>query len=237
MEMTKMSRFATVVLTLIILIGLVVAASGQDGKKAEPKAKKELPADIEKITPQYTGEDRAEFVHPIRNENNKFVTIETNYGRMVAELYHDLAPAHADSFVARSADGFYDSTIFHRVVAGFMIQGGSVTANNNRKMVDYTIDAETSDAKHYEGTLSMARRPDPNSATTQFFVCLNRGRSTSSLDKTYTVFGQLISGYDTLFKIGAVECELMGREKSKPVKTILLQKAYVSDSKGNPITK
>lgn len=224
-------------LSLLLVVALLVGCAG-NGQNGDSEAKTKTitpPANIEKTTPQFTGADRATYTHPIRNELNKFVTMETNYGRMVAELYHDLAPAHADSFVARTADGFYDSTIFHRVIDGFMIQGGGYDLAGNHKPVSYSINAEFSDVLHYEGTLSAARTNDLNSASTQFFVCLGRFRSTAGLDKQYTVFGQLISGYDTLAKIGKVECKTSGREKSSPVEPVIFQKAYVSDAQGNPI--
>ncbi len=230
-----MKRIFGMAILAAMLLALVIGckSDGQNGETEVPK----LPAtDIEQITPQFTGADRATFVHPIRNSDNKIITMETNFGKMIAERYHDLSPAHADSFVARTADGFYENISFHRVVAGFMIQGGGFSTDGSRKPVSYTIPAEFNDNKHYEGTLSMARTPDPNSASTQFFVCLGRNRSTASLDKQYTVFGQLLQGYDVLEKIGAVECEITrGTEKSSPVEPVTLIKAYISDKDGNPI--
>jgi len=231
-----MTRKLALVLSLVLLMLPVIGCAGNDQSNDAKTTKKVAPADIEKGTPQYTGADRASYIHPIRNDSNKFVTLETNYGKMVAELYHDVAPAHADSFYARVADGFYNQTIFHRVIDGFMIQGGGYGVDGTYKPVKYTIPAEFSTNKHYEGTLSMARTNDPNSATTQFFVCLARNQSTASLDNKYTVFGQLISGYDTLAKIGKVKCERSPQgEMSKPVEPVILEKAYVSDAQGNPI--
>ena len=179
-----------------------------------------------------------ELEHAIRNKDNHFVTLETSMGKMTAELYHDVAPAHADSFLARVKDGFYNGTIFHRVVKDFMIQGGNPRAVS-RSEVPYSLKAEFNDLPHMDGTLSMARTPDPNSAKTQFFVCLGRNRSTEFLDGKYTNFGQLVKGYDVLHQIGAVPVEankwMGGREVSAPVETITLIKAYESDPYGNPI--
>jgi cyclophilin family peptidyl-prolyl cis-trans isomerase len=232
-----MFKKVTLAFSLLLLLTLAIGCGG-NGKNGDTESKKsEVPADLDQSTPQFTGADRASFVHPILNKSDKFVTLETNYGKMVAELYHDLAPAHADSFAARANDGFYNNTAFHRVIDNFMIQGGGFNPDGSHKPVSYTIPAEFSAAKHYEGTLSMARAPDPNSASTQFFVCLGRNRSTASLDNLYTVFGQLISGYDTLAKIGkvAVQRQPQTGEMSVPVEPVILVKAYLSDAQGNPV--
>lgn len=177
--------------------------------------------------------DPANKTHPIRNQDNPLVTLETNHGKLVLELYHDVAPAHADSFLARTNDGFYNNTIFHRVIAGFMIQGGDPTGTGTGGP-GYSIPAEFNELPHQEGTLSMARGPDPNSAGSQFFVCLARR---PNLDRQYTVFGQLIKGYDVLQKIGAVPVGPQDYgEQSRPLEEVKLIKAYASDAEGNPLS-
>jgi len=165
---------------------------------------------------------------PIRNKTNKVVTLETNYGKMVLELFHDVAPAHADSFVARTNDGFYNGLTFHRVIDGFMIQGGDPTGTGGGN-APYKLKAEFSDLPHIEGTLSMARTMDPNSASCQFFVCLGRA---AHLDRQYTIFGHLLRGYDVLHAIGKVPVG----QASRPLKDVLIAKAYLSDVDGNPLT-
>lgn len=176
----------------------------------------------------------AEKTSPIRNPKNLFVTIETDFGKMVLELYRDVAPIHADSFMARSKDGFYDGTIFHRILKNFMIQGGD-PEGTGRGGAGYFLKAEFSDLPHQDGTLSMARSTDPNSASSQFFICLGRNRSTSGLDGQYTVFGQLITGYNVLHELGSVQCVPNPgnpREVSKPVEEVVLRRAYESDAYG-----
>jgi cyclophilin family peptidyl-prolyl cis-trans isomerase len=171
----------------------------------------------------------------IRDSSNQFVTLLTNYGSMTLELDHDVAPAHADSFVSRTQEGFYDSTIFHRVIDKFMIQGGDPTGTGGGR-APYLLNAEFNELPHVEGTVSMARSTDPNSASCQFFICLERNQATASLDKKYTVFGHLIKGYDVLHKIGAVEKvpnPSNPREVSKPKEDVHLLQAYVSDPEGN----
>lgn len=174
----------------------------------------------------------------IRNPDNPFVTLETSMGKMTLELYRDVAPAHADSFAVRAAEGFYNQTIFHRVIKNFMIQGGFVQLMG-REGVKYFLPDEFSTLQHREGALSAASTGQPNSSQVQFFICLSRNPSTASLDGRYTIFGQLIKGYDVLQRIGDVPVEAskaMGGEVSSPVETVALIKAYISDAEGNPVT-
>lgn len=165
---------------------------------------------------------------PIRNKSNKIVTIETNFGKMTLELFHDVAPAHADSFVARTKDGFYNGLIFHRVIDGFMIQGGDPTGTGMGN-APYKLKAEFSDLPHVEGTLSAARTMDPNSASCQFFICLGRA---AHLDRQYTIFGQLLKGYDVLHAIGKVP----KGKADRPLTDVIMSKVYLSDTDGNPLS-
>ena len=116
-----------------------------------------------------------------------------------------------------------------------MIQGGDRTGAGR---APYLLNAEFSDLSHTEGTLSMARAMDPNSASSQFFLCLERNQKTASLDGKYTVFGHLLKGYDVLHRIGSVECvpnpERRG-EPSKPTEEVFLVRAYLSDMEGNEL--
>ena len=138
-----------------------------------------------------------------------------------------MAPNHADSFLARVEEGFYDSLIFHRVIKGFMIQGGDPTGTGTGD-AGYNLDAEFSDLQHKEGTLSMARSSNPNSASCQFFVCLGR---TAQLDGQYTIFGQLLKGYDVLHSIGSTKTAAQNR----PVDEVKILNCYASDAEGNSL--
>ena len=210
-----------------------------DSSKKEAKVKfSPVPkvGEAEKVEPaeKASFDSLAEKTSPVRNPKNKFVTIETDFGKMVLELYRDVAPIHADSFMARSKDGFYEGTIFHRVIKNFMIQGGD-PEGTGRGGAGYYLKAEFSDLPHQDGTLSMARSPDPNSASSQFFICLGRNRTTANLDGQYTVFGQLIRGYNVLHKIGNVECVPIPanpRAASRPIEEVTIRRAYESDALG-----
>ncbi len=132
--------------------------------------------------------------------------IKTTEGEMVVEFWADVAPKTVENFKALAKKGFYDGTCFHRVIKGFMIQGGDpLTKDASQEAAwgtgdpGYKIPAEFSDRSHTRGVLSMARSNDPNSAGSQFFIC--HGAPTF-LDHQYTVFGKLIKGDDVLEKIG-----------------------------------
>jgi peptidyl-prolyl cis-trans isomerase B (cyclophilin B) len=232
-----MYKRITIALVIMLLIGFQVGCSSNESKTPADTAKtkgKSMPYD----TPQYNQADLKTFTYPIRSQNDRLVTLETNKGKLVLELYRDVAPNHADSFLARVQDGFYDNTAFHRIIDHFMIQGGGVSVDGKPKTVGYHLNAEFNDLPHQEGTLSAARAADPNSASTQFFVVLERNQSTQSLDHQYTVFGQLIKGYDVLHALGSVAVgpQPYGGENSKPSESVYIVKAYASDAEGNPLT-
>ncbi|MDF1544453.1 MAG: peptidylprolyl isomerase [bacterium] len=219
---------------------LTFAAAGCSKESAEKKGEgvEKKTDSSAQVDPAMTEDTTADTLwskgFPIRNENNQFVTISTDFGDMTLELYRDVAPAHADSFVARSVEGFYDGLLFHRVINHFMIQGGDPNGNGTGN-AGYFLNAEFSALPHQDGTLSMARGPSPNSASCQFFICLGRNRSTQSLDGQYTVFGQLIKGLDVLHAIGNTPVVPSPQgENSKPAEDIYIRKAFLSDSEGNP---
>jgi peptidyl-prolyl cis-trans isomerase B (cyclophilin B) len=151
--------------------------------------------------------------------------IDTSAGSMTLEFFPDKAPGHVDNFVKLAEKGFYDGTVFHRVIKGFMIQGGCPQGTGTGGP-GYKIKAEFNDTPHVRGILSMARSQDPNSAGSQFFICHGDARF---LDKNYTAFGRLIAGDDTLDKIATAPVK-PGGEKSSPVtpvkiKSIKIQRA------------
>jgi cyclophilin family peptidyl-prolyl cis-trans isomerase len=172
----------------------------------------------------------------IRNPKNVIVTLETDLGKMVLELYRDVAPAHADSFLARCNDGFYNGTKFHRIIKTFMIQGGNPFLVGKQN-VSYYLPNELNDLNHEFGTLSMASRGAPTTAQTQFFICTDRNRSTQSLDGKYVAFGHVLKGFDVLWAISRIPVEKskQGGEESQPTKDVWLKKAYRSDAEGNPL--
>lgn len=130
--------------------------------------------------------------------------IETRFGNIELKFFPDVAPNHVNNFIELAKKGFYDGTIFHRVIPGFMIQGGdpnSKDADRSRHGTGgpgYTVKAEFNNKPHKRGTLSMARAANPDSAGSQFFICV---ADAPFLDKQYTVFGEVVSGMEVADKI------------------------------------
>lgn len=140
----------------------------------------------------------------IKKMSETTAVIETKFGNIELKFFPDVAPNHVNSFIGLAKKGFYDGTTFHRVIPGFMIQGGDPNSKNADKATHgtggpgYTVKAEFSDKPHKRGTLSMARAADPNSAGSQFFICV---ADAPFLNKQYTVFGEVVSGMDVVDKI------------------------------------
>jgi len=134
--------------------------------------------------------------------------IETKFGNMELKLFPDVAPGHVENFVKLAKSEFFDGTVFHRVIPGFMIQGGDPNSkgtdrsNHGTGGPGYSIKAEFNDKPHVRGALSMARSRDPDSAGSQFFIVVKKS---SFLDHQYTVFGEVVSGMDVADKIVSQE--------------------------------
>jgi peptidyl-prolyl cis-trans isomerase B (cyclophilin B) len=177
----------------VLTFGLALAFA------AEPKTEsKDAPKQEEKKT-QTTEEKKTV-------NTNEVAVIKTTEGDMVIQFWSDVAPKTVENFKKLARDGFYDGTCFHRVIKGFMIQGGDPLTKDPNKEGSwgtgdpgYKIKAEFNDRSHTRGVISMARSNDPNSAGSQFFIC--HGAPTF-LDHQYTGFGILIKGDDVLEKIG-----------------------------------
>jgi peptidyl-prolyl cis-trans isomerase B (cyclophilin B) len=131
-------------------------------------------------------------------------TIETRFGKIVFELLPDIAPETVRNFAKLAQSGFYDGTLFHRVIPGFMIQGGDPNTKQSDKSrwgmggPGYTIKAEFNSRSHLGGIVSMARAMDPDSAGSQFFIVTT---DSAFLDRQYTVFGEVTEGMDVADKI------------------------------------
>jgi cyclophilin family peptidyl-prolyl cis-trans isomerase len=138
-----------------------------------------------------------------KNEpKNPVVVLETSDGNIELELFPDVAPLTVKSFLKLVNEGFYDSLKFHRVIDGFMIQSGDALSAGRRRP-EFTIVNEANDSTHHQGTLAMARGSDPNSASSQFYICVGTRDRLKYLDQMkYTVFGRVIKGMDVALAIG-----------------------------------
>jgi peptidyl-prolyl cis-trans isomerase B (cyclophilin B) len=169
-------RIVTLMILTLLFVGTVCA---------QPLQKKFTPEEIKKMS-------------------ETTATIETKLGNIELKLFPEVAPIHVNNFIELAKKGFYDGTTFHRVIPEFMIQGGDPNSRNPDKSKHgmggpgYTIKAEFNDKPHKRGTLSMARAQDPDSAGSQFFICV---ADASFLNKQYTAFGEVVSGMNVADKI------------------------------------
>src|SRR5436190_127317 len=150
------------------------------------------------------------------------VELATNKGPIRLQLFPDLAPGHVKNFVALAKIGFYDGVIFHRVIGDFMIQGGCPQGTGTGGP-GYTIKAEFNDTPHVAGVLSMARANDPDSAGSQFFICLDRH---THLDRNYTAFGK-VADPESLATVKAIGAVKTNRER--PVEEVKIQSVTVHE--------
>ena len=174
--------------TLLFAAGLLTVGAAM--AFAAPKVQKPTPPTKEELAKYATAK----------------ATITTKFGKIVVKFFPDLAPIHVKNFITLAEAGFYNGTTFHRVIPGFMIQGGDPNTKDQKASRSahgtggpgYTIKAEFNDTSHARGVVSMARAQDPDSAGSQFFVCVADARF---LDRQYSAFGRVVRGMDVADKI------------------------------------
>lgn len=163
---------------------------------------------------------------------NEVAVFKTSEGEMVAEFWPEVAPNTVENFKKLARQGFYDGTAFHRIIKGFMAQGGDPLTKDPSKESrwgtgdpGYKIKAEFNKRGHDRGVLSMARSQDPDSAGSQFFLCFGK---VSQLDNQYTTFGKVIKGDDVLTKLASVPVTTSSSgEQSKPVNRVALESVKI----------
>lgn len=219
--MTRFDAKKVFFVALTLSVALCAAAAAAEEKKGKDQPPAAAPSESSK-TP--TGEEIALL------EVEKFGTIKIKF-------YEDAAPGHVANFKKLAKQGFYDGTAFHRVVPGFMIQGGDPNTRSGPPDTwgmggpGYTLKAEFNDKPHKRGVLSMARSADPNGAGSQFFICV---ADAHFLDHQYTAFGEVIEGMDVVDKIvrtptlGNPQQESVDRTASWPKDKVVLKKASIS---------
>jgi peptidyl-prolyl cis-trans isomerase B (cyclophilin B) len=160
--------------------------------------------------------------------------IKTSYGEMTVAFWPDVAPKTVENFKKLARNGFYDGTAFHRIIKGFMIQGGCPNTKEGGRGTPgtggpgYQIKAEFNAKPHVRGVISMARSASPDSAGSQFFVCHGDARF---LDRQYTAFGELVAGEDVLERIANVPTG-GGSEKSTPVERVGIESVRIIQAAG-----
>ncbi|MGC3960455.1 MAG: peptidylprolyl isomerase [Verrucomicrobiota bacterium] len=195
---------------LILLFGVALATAAETNNAAAPKKESAPPTAAKEVA-----------------------VVKTSEGEMVLEFYPEVAPKHVENFKKLAKQGFYDGQCFHRVIRGFMIQGGDPNTKDESKKGSwgmggpgYQLNAEFNSKPHVRGTLSMARSPSGyDTAGSQFFICHGSPRQ---LDNQYTVFGKLIKGDDVLEKIATTQTE----GPDRPVKRMTIEsiKIVAADS-------
>ncbi len=162
----------------------------------------------------------------MQTTEGKTAEIKTSLGDITIEFMPEVAPNHVENFKKLARSGFYDGTTFHRVIPGFMIQGGDPNTKSDDRSKHgtggpgYTIDAEFSDVKHVRGIVSMARSSDPNSAGSQFFIVV---RDSPHLDRQYSVFAKVISGMNVVDQIVTVPRD----SRDNPIKKVTIEKITI----------
>ena len=163
------------------------------------------------------------------------VTIATTVGQMTLELDADNAPKTVENFLSYASSGFYDGTIFHRVINNFMIQGGGFTTDMEQKPTRAPVDNEANNGlKNERGTIAMARTQDPHSATAQFFINVQDNDFLNHTGENmqgwgYTVFGKITQGEDVLDKIRCVQTGSQGGHQDVPTEPIIIESISVTE--------
>jgi peptidyl-prolyl cis-trans isomerase A (cyclophilin A) len=170
---------------------------------------------------------------------NPQVELKTSMGAIVVELYPERAPATVRNFLQYVEDGFYNGTIFHRVIDGFMIQGGGFTADLAPKKTRDPIPIESNNGLRNEaGTIAMARTRDPNSATSQFFINVVNNDMLNYPNPDghgYTVFGKVVKGMEVVQRIAKVRTATRPPHQNVPVQPVVIESVRVLDtSAGKP---
>ncbi|MBI2317668.1 MAG: peptidyl-prolyl cis-trans isomerase [Betaproteobacteria bacterium] len=174
---------------------------------------------------------------PAAAADNPRVELKTSQGTIVVEIYADRAPKTAANFLQYVKDGFYNGTIFHRVIDGFMIQGGGFDRDMRQKPTRAPVQNEAANGiKNETGTLAMARTPDPNSASAQFFINVKDNDFLNYREATrqgygYAVFGKVAQGMDVVMKIAKVPTTTAGGHQNVPHEPVVIQAASLVAAK------
>ena len=161
------------------------------------------------------------------------ITLHTNFGDIKIALNHEKAPVTAENFLTYCKNGFYDNTIFHRVIDGFMIQGGGMESGMREKATNAPIKNEANNRlSNKRGTIAMARTGDPNSATSQFFINTADNAFLDFKNKTpqgygYAVFGKVTSGMDVVQQISKTPTATRGFHQNVPVKPVIIKRVTI----------
>ncbi len=219
MKKTGLTLMITLMMAMNITMNFTYATTNQTTTKNAKQT-------IKPITKQTTKQSKT-------GAKNMTVEMKTSHGTIVLELNAEKAPATVANFVQYVKDGFFDGTIFHRVIPGFMIQGGGFEPGMKQKSTNQSIKNEADNGlKNDMGTIAMARTPDPDSATSQFFI---NTKNNASLDYTastgsgwgYCVFGKVTEGLDVVQAIEKVTTTSKSRHQDVPVDDVIIESVTI----------
>jgi peptidyl-prolyl cis-trans isomerase B (cyclophilin B) len=216
-----LSRLPLTLAVLILTLGLFGLSACSEKKSEEPAETKAPATQPAAKAPVEKGPSEEPPALPgIESDGSAAVLVIAGYGEIRIEFLPSLAPNHVENFKQLARDGFYNGTQFHRVIPGFMIQGGDPNTKNDDPSDDgmggpgYNVDAEFSDLPHVRGVVSMARTQDINSAGSQFFIV---SHDSNHLDGHYTIFGRVVSGMDVVDQISQVQPSMGTSTPKEPV--------------------
>jgi cyclophilin family peptidyl-prolyl cis-trans isomerase len=214
---------------MLAALGLVVTMACGGGAPPPPAEEpKEAPA-----PPAPSAEEPAGETAPVPTGGNPMVEMRTSMGTMKIELYPDKSPKTVENFLQYAREGFYDGTVFHRVIEGFMIQGGGFTPDMTEKATRAPVENEASNGlKNVRGSLAMARTNDPHSASAQFFINTVDNPFLDFQSETvqgwgYAVFGQVVAGLETLDAIKKVQTASRGPHDDVPRDPVVIESVRV----------
>jgi cyclophilin family peptidyl-prolyl cis-trans isomerase len=172
------------------------------------------------------------FANAAEVQKHPQAVMETSKGKIVIELFPDKAPVTVQNFISYAKAGFYNGTVFHRVIPGFMIQGGGFTPDMSQKKTNPQIKNEADNGlKNDRGTIAMARTPDPDSATSQFFINVANNAPLNYKDRNnwgYAVFGKVVEGMEVVDSIVNVQTGVRGPHRDVPVEPVTINKVEIS---------
>ena len=228
-------------LAMLPLVIFLACACGDRTTRTETAAGSTATAETAAVQPTETvvstTTETAKEEKPMSEYTSKVAELNTSKGKIVVRFHSDLAPNHVRNFVELSESGFYNGTRFHRVIPGFMIQGGDPNTKTDNSSSWGTggsgtnVKAEFSSKSHKRGILSMARAQDPNSASSQFFIVV---ADSTFLDNQYTVFGEVLSGMEVADAI--VAAPRRGEQPVEPVKIESISIREATDTEKAPAT-
>jgi len=219
-----LSRLPLTLAVLLLTVGLFGLSACKKQEEAGDTTSSTESPDTTKAAkapaPEPATGDDAPALPGVESGGSIGVIVVKDYGEIRVEFFPSVAPNHVENFKKLASDGLYSGTTFHRVIPGFMIQGGDPNTKNDDPNDDgqggpgYNIDAEFSDLSHVRGVLSMARSRDINSAGSQFFIV---SHDSTHLDGNYTLFGRVVSGMEVVDKISQATAAMGSQSPSEPV--------------------